>query len=604
MVIKIRTSGDFGQTSGYNQKEESELICAFNLKGSTIQEFETQMKVHQRLFSGRAQKITGHFILSPPIEDGKKLTTSGWKNMAATFLAKSSLYQQQAIVFLHRDRPHMHIHIVCTLLDPNHLVFRNGNLLALGRQIAEEISTEFGFTKISDKYQASIKKTDEFHNMVVRKVNTVKQELSGELIFNALKFLDLLEGQELKIKRHYKKSLTKQNKLVGYSIFYSDNRFKKSSRIDKEITLKSIHENWKKVKKSKFQIFIEQEKIKDDLESCFAVAQVKKGNLINNYFNEIRMRGYKLDTVRSRFDDTLKGYSVNSFSASQIVPNLTINAIKKLVPKKNRSFSIRPDMRREKKLIEELLFPTDATAIMNRKIQRELMEETLNRICFIHQINKITDLQAHCSKFGIKCEQKNIGDTIYFHKGLFEFKHTDFVGRDLFVKSLGRKKSVFTPTMYTKEDRSGAYEVSNIISYSISKDNVSFDMGKLWPALSIRNIRKCTREKVIYGYDSDRKKFLLKSDEQKRVIEAALLCLLETLREGNPFNVKLFFNKLSYLGFEVETTSNAKEENRSKKYSRLEKDKMLKNGQAKEQHFNFPQIEKNSNIEPSNSMGR
>ena len=95
---------------GWNQEKDADVVLKQHLAGDTPKEIAEEFKIIQSQ-NDRCIKNTLSFVVSPTIEDGKKLSQQRLETLANKFIKEMKLQHHQAIGFVHRDKQHTHIHI-------------------------------------------------------------------------------------------------------------------------------------------------------------------------------------------------------------------------------------------------------------------------------------------------------------------------------------------------------------------------------------------------------------------------------------------------------------------------------------------------------------
>lgn len=249
MIAKMKSNISVGETIGYNLKDESQLIDTHNLEGDNIQDYELQMLKTQELFEGRAKNLTAHIILSPSIEDGKKLKEEEWKSIASDYLKKANLEKYESIVFLHKDKEHTHLHIVANRIDEEGKIYRNGNEVRLSQQIGNEIAKERGLKQAREvmlqnqqlrKQGIEPKSVGSIQRIRDDLRETAKKTTEEHSAFDSDKYLQGLQMAGYKVSRY----LDKENgQTKGYAI-EKDGCFYPSYKIGKEYTLKTLEKEY------------------------------------------------------------------------------------------------------------------------------------------------------------------------------------------------------------------------------------------------------------------------------------------------------------------------------------------------------------------------
>ena len=95
-----------------DQKKGYELERS-NLSGQTPSELYRSMQVIQNQ-NLRCKNNTISIVLSPEIDDGKKLTTEQWKHLSKSAISALGVNPEDAqyISFIHTEKEHKHLHII------------------------------------------------------------------------------------------------------------------------------------------------------------------------------------------------------------------------------------------------------------------------------------------------------------------------------------------------------------------------------------------------------------------------------------------------------------------------------------------------------------
>ncbi len=190
------------------------MIDAHNLEGDNVHDYERQMRDTQELFEGLAKNLTAHVILSPSIEDGKKLTTEQWKEIANDYLKKTGLQKHESIVFIHEDLEHKHLHLVVNRIDANGKIYRNGNERAMSQRVGKEIAQERGMMQAREVMKENQRlRSRGLEPGTVGSVQNIRNDLrqaASESIgekkgFDQGKYFDKLREQGYQVKEHLNK---------------------------------------------------------------------------------------------------------------------------------------------------------------------------------------------------------------------------------------------------------------------------------------------------------------------------------------------------------------------------------------------------------------
>jgi len=346
MIAKMKSNLSSKDTLLYNDKEKSEIIFVNNLTGETWREVEKQMTARQKLFTGRAKNLTAHIMISPGIEDGKKLTRLDWKEIGNSFLQKANLSSYQSIAYLHKDKEHFHLHIVANRIDQNGKIYRNGNELVMSQRIGDEIAMERGLNRAAEvkrerklaRENGIVIKNDVGSVALMREVVTKAainawkgEKFEQEVFFSEIK----TKGFEVRLffkKDHENKST---DELRGYAIGRKNEHFINASQIGSEFTLRRLMQE---VPISSHQPLSNNEEIKDsirkDLKVCFDKLVRNEGRFDPHQFlNEVRLIGNPVKEYHHKDTGKLRGYAIIRdgviFNSSEIGMGFTLANLQK-----------------------------------------------------------------------------------------------------------------------------------------------------------------------------------------------------------------------------------------------------------------------------------
>mgnify|MGYP003603471088 FL=1 len=210
--------------------------------GETALEIFQEMKIIQDQ-NQRAKNKLFSFVLSPNIEEGKRMTKTQLKNLLKDYFLDLGFIpeKEQFLAFVHDEKQHIHIHILMNRIQQN-FQLHNDHFIGLRAQWpAHRTAEKFGL--ISAK-QIRIDKINDAEEKSVQK--SLKTE-----IFK--KHQQVLTGNPLSlenyISRMYKlgisfiPSITKQGQLQGFRLRDQESQEEfKASDIHKSLSLKNLLE--------------------------------------------------------------------------------------------------------------------------------------------------------------------------------------------------------------------------------------------------------------------------------------------------------------------------------------------------------------------------
>jgi hypothetical protein len=161
MIGKAKSNKSLQATIAYNEKENATLIYSNKLVGMSLADFQMQMEDLQKCYRGYARQLTIHAILSPAIEDGKRLTIPQWEKIAAQYLTNMNMQELQAIAFLHEDKEHKHLHLVINKVkEEDFKLFHDSYIGKKTQKAADSIAIDMKLVRAMEIRQMRINETN------------------------------------------------------------------------------------------------------------------------------------------------------------------------------------------------------------------------------------------------------------------------------------------------------------------------------------------------------------------------------------------------------------------------------------------------------------
>src|SRR5690606_10271068 len=134
---------------GWNQEKDAEVIFRQNLVGEDPTEISQEFRFIQSQ-NVDCQKNTLSFILSPTIEDGKKLSGKDLEKICSKFIKEMKLNDRQAIGFVHRDKEHVHIHLYVNRIDFRGNAYNDSFMGKRSQLAAEQVAKQMNLTTVKE----------------------------------------------------------------------------------------------------------------------------------------------------------------------------------------------------------------------------------------------------------------------------------------------------------------------------------------------------------------------------------------------------------------------------------------------------------------------
>ncbi|MDX9694530.1 MAG: relaxase/mobilization nuclease domain-containing protein [Bacteroidales bacterium] len=195
--------------------------------GETGKEIAHEFKIFQN-FNSRCTKNTFSFVVSPTIEDGRNLTKKDFIQITREFLTELELQNHQSITYLHRDREHFHLHILCNRLNENGIAKKDNFIGKKAQRVAEKIALNKNLTTAKEVQMNKEEKLRAIVESAHRKILELKPK-------DITEYAELMKANQIIL---ILKKDSKEN-LVGIS-FQIDNQYIKGSAVNKQLSAKNL----------------------------------------------------------------------------------------------------------------------------------------------------------------------------------------------------------------------------------------------------------------------------------------------------------------------------------------------------------------------------
>ncbi len=132
---------------GWNQEKDAEIILKEFLHGDSPAEITKEFKMLQDQ-NYHCTKNTLSFVISPTIEDGKKLNKDELHAITKRFMHEMKLGERQAIAFVHQDKDHKHIHLYVNRIDFKGVAYNDSFIGKRSQLSAEKVAEHMGLTTV------------------------------------------------------------------------------------------------------------------------------------------------------------------------------------------------------------------------------------------------------------------------------------------------------------------------------------------------------------------------------------------------------------------------------------------------------------------------
>ena len=205
---------------GWNNQKEVEVVLIQYVAGDNAQEVTEEFKITQEM-NARCKKNTLSFVLSPTVEDGKKLDNERLREMTERFLKEMQLKERQAIAFVHRDKEHTHVHLYVNRIGFDGKAYNDSFIGKRSQLAAENVAKDMGLTTVKE-----VQMEKELDTLRIRlEIKNIHQKvMENERPKTLDNYMKAMKGQNVEVIP----SINKANKLQGFRFEYKGQNFKAS----------------------------------------------------------------------------------------------------------------------------------------------------------------------------------------------------------------------------------------------------------------------------------------------------------------------------------------------------------------------------------------
>ena len=205
---------------GWNQEKDAEIVLKEFLHGDSPAEITKEFKMLQDQ-NYHCTKNTLSFVISPTIEDGKKLNIDKLQAITKRFIHEMKLGERQAIAFVHQDKDHKHIHLYVNRIDFKGVAYNDSFIGKRSQLAAEKVAEHIGLTTVK---QVQFEK--EFNLREIRTEIKRRHDLTMKQ-FKPKSFDDYLKSMEANGVKVIP-TINNQNKLQGFRFEFNGHNLKGS----------------------------------------------------------------------------------------------------------------------------------------------------------------------------------------------------------------------------------------------------------------------------------------------------------------------------------------------------------------------------------------
>lgn len=216
---------------GWNQEKDAEIVFKQNLAGDSPKEITEEFKTIQSM-NEKCKKNTFSFILSPTIEDGKKLNNLGLNKIVNEFIKDLKLENHQAIAFSHNDKEHKHLHLYINRIDFQGKAYNDSFIGKRSQKAAERVALKLGLKTVKQIREQKLETLKEIRSEI-KSIHDFT--LQNQQITNFSEYIKAMKKRKVIVEA----VKSKQEKLIGYRYKYKDIDLK-GSDVHRTMSVKKV----------------------------------------------------------------------------------------------------------------------------------------------------------------------------------------------------------------------------------------------------------------------------------------------------------------------------------------------------------------------------
>ncbi|WP_445954994.1 relaxase/mobilization nuclease domain-containing protein [Yeosuana sp.] len=216
---------------GWDQEKDAEIVLKEFLYGDSPAEITKEFKMLQDQ-NHNCTKNTLSFIISPTIEDGKRLESKDLNEITKRFINEMKLGERQAIAFVHKDKEHRHIHLYVNRIDFNGVAYNDSFIGKRSQLAAEKVAEKMGLTTVKQVQFEKEFNLREIRSEIKRRHDVTMKQFNLKSLDDYVKCMQVNGVKVIP-------TINNQNKLQGFR-FKFDGHNLKGSEIHRNMSVGNI----------------------------------------------------------------------------------------------------------------------------------------------------------------------------------------------------------------------------------------------------------------------------------------------------------------------------------------------------------------------------
>ena len=238
MIGKGKSISHLSASIQYALRREQAVILDKNIVSESPSEVAKEFKLFQQL-NERCERNSFSFVLSPTIQDGRKLSFEQLENINKTFLERMNLNNHQYIAFIHTNTEHKHIHLYVNRIDYSGKAYNDQFISNRSAHVAETIAKDMGLQTAREVQQARYQQRQVEHPEIARIKELAKATLMQREARSITNFISLFNEVGAESGLRAEAYNNKNGNFQGLRFYSGEEKFK-ASQIDRSLSKQNL----------------------------------------------------------------------------------------------------------------------------------------------------------------------------------------------------------------------------------------------------------------------------------------------------------------------------------------------------------------------------
>lgn len=215
---------------GDDLNKDAKIVYSNYIHSLTPIEISREFKLFQDQ-NTNCKRNTFSFILSPTIEDGRKMNESDFGKVCELFLKNLKLDNHQAVGYIHNDKAHKHVHLYVNRIGFDGKAFDAGYIGRRSQYTAKNVAIEMGLTTVDQ-----VKEQKKENTKLIRgEIKSIHDSIMKQKPKSLKDYIKKMKNNNVIVKP----VINKQNKLQGFRYEYKEHSFK-GSEVHRDMSINKL----------------------------------------------------------------------------------------------------------------------------------------------------------------------------------------------------------------------------------------------------------------------------------------------------------------------------------------------------------------------------